>query len=87
MAKKSFSENTPAEMFITQPTATRHKSGTVTPPPGFRVDYGIIETKSRRVQLLMQPSLYEKLKALAENQGMSVNNFIHQLLESAINEE
>jgi len=32
-----------------------------------------IEKKTKRVQLVMQPSLYEKAKAAAEEQGISFN--------------
>ena len=40
-----------------------------------------IETKSKRLQLLMQPSLYNKLKEAAREKGTSVNDLIHTLLE------
>ena len=39
-----------------------------------------VETKSRRVQLLMQPSLHEKLKAAAAERGQSLNDLIHTVL-------
>ena len=102
MAKKSFSANLPAEMFLTpaeeereeitpaapqiSPQATA-QSGTIIPPSGYRVDYGVVETKSRRVQLLMQPSLYNALKAKAAAHGMSFNNYIHKALERAAEED
>jgi len=40
-----------------------------------------IETKSKRVQLLMQPSLHGKLQAMAGQKGTSLNEFIHSILE------
>lgn len=43
-----------------------------------------IETKSRRLQLLMQPSLHAKLKDMAEDKKMSVNDLIHTALEEYI---
>lgn len=85
MSKKSFSSNTPAEMFISQ-QAPAAKKGGHTAPEGYRYNYELIETKSRRVQLLMQPSLHEKLKRRAEEQGMSFNNYVHQILENAVEE-
>ena len=46
------------------------------------------ETKSKKFQLLIQPSVYEKIKELAElREPPSVNDFIHTLLEKAIKEE
>jgi arginase family enzyme len=40
-----------------------------------------IETKSRRLSLLVQPSLHEKIKKLASAKGQSVNDLIHQVLQ------
>ena len=39
-----------------------------------------IETKSRRVQLMFQPSLYNKVKALATEQNKSINDTVHTIL-------
>ena len=40
-----------------------------------------IETKSRRLNLLMQPSLHDKIKNLAKKRGASVNDAIHTILQ------
>lgn len=40
-----------------------------------------IETKSKRVQLLMRPSLYAYIHDQAQRQGTSVNELIHLVLE------
>lgn len=40
-----------------------------------------IETKSKRLQLLMQPSLHLKLKTIASKQAISVNDLIHSILD------
>jgi hypothetical protein len=40
-----------------------------------------LEAKSRRVQLLMQPSLFDTLKNLATEKGVSVNELICQTLK------
>jgi len=90
MAKKSFNSDTAAaaELFFPQaPAADRKKPGTVTAPEGYRVDYGIVETKSRRVQLLMQPSLHTRLKEAAAAQGISFNDYVHKALEKALEQE
>lgn len=80
MAKKSFSASMPAEMFISQ------ERGTVTAPEGYKVNREVVETKSRRVQLLMQPSLHTRLKERAQEQGLSFNDFVHKALEKAVEE-
>ena len=52
--------------------------------PRYKLDPKYIETKSRRVQLVMQPSLYNKIKQAASKQDISVNEFIHKTLEDAL---
>ena len=42
------------------------------------------ETRSRRLQLLMKPSLYTRLKEIADRSGLSVNELINAVLERAI---
>lgn len=39
------------------------------------------EIRSRRVQLLMQKSLYKKAKAHCKKRGISFNEYIHQVIE------
>lgn len=51
-----------------------------TPPPGFRQNPAFIEKKTRRMQLLVRPSLYDRLKAQAEAGGVSVNELIDRIL-------
>ena len=40
-----------------------------------------IETRSKRLQLLIQPSLYDKLKTIAIVKGISINELIHNALD------
>lgn len=42
------------------------------------------EAKSKKVLLLMKPSLYAKVKELSEKKGTSVNNAINVMLESLL---
>lgn len=63
-----------------------------TAPPSFpdvKPDYKLnplyIETKSKRLQLVLQPSLYERVKDAAFTAHLSVNEYIHRVLESAQN--
>ncbi len=53
-------------------------------PEGFKANPLFVETKSRRMQLLVQPSLYEAIKARATAEGLSVNELVHTLLEDAV---
>lgn len=42
------------------------------------------EKKTRKVNLLLKPSIYERLKRKAESEGDTVNNLINELLEKAL---
>ena len=50
-------------------------------PEGYKINPFYVETRSKRLQVLMQPSLYEKLKAAAISKKRSVNDHIHTILE------
>lgn len=52
-------------------------------PEGYKPNPEFIEKKTRRLQLVLQPSLYEKVKARATENGASVNDYIHSILEEA----
>ena len=43
--------------------------------------------RSKRFQLLLQPSLYDQVKDMANAKGYSVNDLIHRLLEQAVSED
>lgn len=40
-----------------------------------------IETKSKRVQMLMQPSLHAGIKAIADKKRISINETMHDILK------
>lgn len=84
MTKKIFTDN-PALAFISQ-RQPEEETSPGEPPAGYKKNPLYLEVKSRRVQLLMQPSLYAKLKEKAAKQGRSVNDLIHSLLEAATEE-
>lgn len=85
MAKKDFSSiATPALQFISNQDAEQPKKEEGKAPEGYKVNPAYVEKKSRRLQLLMQPSLYDLLKTRAVEEGTSVNNLIHELLERAV---
>lgn len=82
MAKKSFTESIPSDFFMTD--TDKPYIGTPAAPAGYKPNRAFIETKSRRVQLLMQPSLYEQIKARAEKEYMSFNEYVHKILEESL---
>ena len=90
--KKSFKQQiNPAMQFITPQEepgkATETPAKTTDAPEGYKVNPLYIETKSRRLQLLVQPSLYERIKEKSDAQGQSVNELIHTILEAWIRGE
>lgn len=97
MAKKSFMDSmNPAMQFISTPeqpeapapeAAREAEKGTLTPPPGYKVDPRFIETKSRRLQVLIQPSLHKRVQKAAKKKKRSVNDMISVLLEAALDAE
>jgi len=93
MAKKNF--KSPVDQFITIPSinnTTEENTDKLesisikrhTPPEGMKINPLYIEKRSKRVQLVLQPSLYEKIKEESLAHGQSVNDYIHQALEKAV---
>lgn len=56
------------------------------PPKGFRIDPRYVELKSKRYNALLKPSNFERLKAAAEEAGISVNEVLNRLIEAALPE-
>lgn len=50
-------------------------------PEGFYVNPMFIERKTRRIQLVLKPSVYDRAKAMAEAKGLSFNEYVHRALE------
>lgn len=73
-------EETPEELQEEKPKAKRPKAAQK-PPAGYKLDPNMVETKTKRVQLVLQPSLYERAKEKAWREHLSVNEYIHQLIE------
>ena len=57
------------------------------PPKGYKLNPLYVETKTKRLQLVLQPSLFERIKAASEAAGLSVNEFCHRILDEATKEE
>lgn len=54
------------------------------PLPGEARARGRTEAKTRRVQLVMQPSLYRRVREASCAEGLSVNEYCHRVLEDAV---
>lgn len=78
---KSFIDN-PALQFITKKTEQPKEA-----PDGYKLNPELVEKKSKRVQLVLKPSLYEKLKAAADKAGISVNEYAHKAFEAILDNE
>ena len=50
-------------------------------PEGYKLNPAFIETKSKRVQLLLQPSVHEAIKKIATDEGTSFNDYVSALLK------
>lgn len=97
MSKKNFAEQlnpaiNPAMQFVTpqQPAEDQHTGpisrADVTPPPGFKLNPMFIENRSRRIVLMVQPSMHQKIKARADAVGISMNQFLNDLISDALKE-
>lgn len=82
--RKSFKDN-PALQFIStppveevQPSPAPAEQNTAVPT---KPNPLYIETRSKRLNLLIQPSLHTKLKNMAKAQDVSINELIHKALE------
>lgn len=65
---------------------TTKQAGSNRAPEGYKSNPAYIELKSKRVQLVLQPSLYERVKKAADKEGISFNEYCHRLLEGATGE-
>lgn len=89
MTKKTFKDN-PALQFIStakeeeQEVKQEHKVPTTAKAPeGYKLNPLYVEVKSRRLQLILQPSLFDRVKREAEKSGLSVNEYVHRILDEA----
>lgn len=56
-------------------------------PAGFKKGPEWVEVKSKRLQLVIQPSILEKVKEAAAARGQSTNDFIGQVLAAIVAED
>ena len=90
MAKKDFKKENPANMFISgseeeHGAMTVHKN--MEAPEGYKVNPLYIEKKTRRVQLILQPSLVDKMKELAFKKKISMNEAVSQAIAEYLHNE
>lgn len=56
-------------------------------PAGYKLNPAFIETKSQRLNLLVQPSVYKRLKKLATKKKQTVNGLINQIIIEKLESE
>ena len=79
--KKNFKN--PVEAFISVPEEEPVRKdppvgGLVKAPEGYKRNPEFIEVRSKRVQLLLQPSVVDRMKALAKSEGASINEMYNR---------
>lgn len=83
MATKKNSFKNPVEAFISVPEEEPVKKeapvgGLAKAPEGYKRNPEYIEVRSKRVQLLLQPSVVERVKALAKAEEVSINEMYNR---------
>lgn len=69
---------------ITQTTENRAEQAVT--PEGYKLNPAYIEKRTRRVQIVLQPSLYKKIEAHYKELGYkSFNDYINSILEEELN--
>ncbi len=91
--KKNFKGTNPALEFIStdaqeEPQETKQTPATKKEAPeGYKINPEYIEVKSKRVQLLLQPSTVDAIKALAKKKGLSMNEAINEAIQAYLQKE
>ena len=91
--KKTFKKDNPALSFMTPVEEEEATVDVVKPvkrseaPEGYKVKPEFIETKSKRVQLLLQPSTVDAIKTLAKKKGLSMNEAINEAIQDYLQNE
>lgn len=90
--KKDFKKSNPALDLLQDHsgdnTKTENKQKAPdTPPEGYKINPDLyVEKKTKRVNLLMQPSLVERSKRAAEVEGVSMNEITARALKAYLEE-
>jgi len=95
MSKKSF-KHEPALQFIssapdvTESESSENPSDSVssikaTAPLALKINNHVyLETKSKRFNMLIRPTLFEQLQGMAKERNTSVNELIHSILDAFV---
>jgi predicted DNA binding CopG/RHH family protein len=73
----------PALTFISAAAEQDADNQTDEVPVRMKLNHDYIEVKTKRVQLVMQPSVYKRAKTAAKTAGLSFNEYVHRLLDQA----
>lgn len=94
MAKRDFKQSNPALAFISskgeevQAESKEEKLvAHAKAPEGYKLNPLYVETKSKRVNLLMQPSIVERMKKTAQAKGLSLNEAINEAVKEYLERE
>lgn len=88
MARKKFNNiENPALAYIStkepekKETITPTEEETGNPPKGYKLNPKYIETKTKRVQLVLKPSMVDEVKKVAKSKKQSINSTIEEAIE------
>lgn len=90
---KDFKKENPAMAFISRTPPEEENVSENTDfdqnktPKGYKINPKYIETKNRRFMLLLQPSVFERLKNLAFEKHISVNEAINEAVQQYLKSE
>lgn len=94
MAKRDFKQSNPALAFISSKSeAVQAESkeekleAPAKAPEGYKLNPLYVETKSKRVNLLMQPSIVERMRKTAQAKGLSLNEAINEAVKEYLERE
>lgn len=82
VASKSETEKPQGDGKLTIRSVQKH-----TAPEGYKLNPEYIETKSKRVQLLLQPSTVKAIKSLSSKRGLSMNEAINEAIQEYLHKE
>ncbi len=84
MTKKTFKNKiNPAMQYIsTADYQTNDETNKI--PDGYKINTQYIEKRNRRVHLLIQQSLYNKINEKSTAENRSINDLIHSILEESL---
>lgn len=87
-AAEAGSNDAPVET-VTQaaPPARRKRQKKSKATVEYKLDPRYVEKRTRRLQLVLQPSLYDRVRKRAAADGVSVNDLIHSILDREITKE